>query len=1242
MNTGRSVCGGLKKTSIFNHLHLVVFVSAICVSASCDAAGLVAAWGDNTYGQCQIPNGLKNVKAVAAGYYHSIALKSDGTVVAWGDNTYGQSSVPPSLAGVVAIAANGYYNVALKADGTVVAWGYNDFGQTDVPAGLSNVIAISAGGAHSMELKADGSVAVWGVDYFGVTNVPPGLPDVIAIAAGGAHNLALRSDGTLIAWGGANNNGENNVPLGLSNVTAIAAGEAHNLALKADGTVVAWGYAEQGQTNVPPGLSNVVAIAAGTYQSLALKADGTAVIWGLDGWAVANPPSLKNVTALAGGYTHALALVSDGPIQILQNPVSQAVPYTSNVTFSVVATGQEPMGYQWLLNGQPVVASDRIAGIASNTLAISNAQLADAGDYTVLVTNAFGSVLSSNATLLVISPPFITGQSSSQSVRAGTDVSLWVAAEGTPLMSFQWLFNGTNLPGATDATLLLGNAQPAASGLYSLLISNAYGGIQSADILLTVNNSSPFIIRQPVGQIAPLGGTATISVSARGSLPLNYQWRFNGADLSGATNAALILGNLTYGQTGYYSVAIGNAFGATNSAKAFLSVVQTFVWGDSYGGLAPTNIPFGLTNAIAVAVGDRQVVALRADGTVVTWANNSFPPSWTNVPAGLSNVIAVAAGGGTSLALRTGGAVLAWGDNIYGKTNVPLGLSNVVAISASRTCCLALKPDGVVSAWGLSSQTNIPASASNVVAVAAGEYQCLALRCDGKVVTWGQNAAFPPPGLSNVIAIAAGGGNSSMALKRDGTVVTWGTQNGSVPQGLSNVVAIAAGTRNLALKADGSVVAWGSGPTAIPSGLANVFAVAAGAANPPVSVALVGNGSPAITIQPFSQVTAKGNTVQFHARAVGIQPMTFQWQLNGENLPGATNADLTIANIQGSATGDYQMVAANMLGVISSGIARLTVPFSTNLAASLNATNLVWDTWSVTNPPPAQFPQTRPASTWAAQIRETHDGNAAAQSGLIKDNQQSVLQTTITGPGTLTFWWKVSSEEGFDFLKFYLDELIVFPKTSISGETDWQQQSFAISSGTHTVRWSYAKDGSVSDGRDAGWVDEVTFTPPPPLIFAQPQNLTVSKGSYASFNVGVNGTGPFSFQWLRGGTNLIGATNGSLSLSNVRLADAGVYAARVTNAGGSMLSSNATLSVRVSPQKLSAPALLPDGSFVLTSRNADNTPVRLADLFDAQASTNLVDWITLTNVLTWANGSMRLTDPNAASFPRRFYRVMER
>src|ERR1035441_10336804 len=167
--------------------------NTITVPQTANPAGTVVAWGDNSYGQTNVPAGLNGVTAIAAGGSHTVALQRDGTVAAWGDNSYGQTTIPAGLSGVTAIAGGQWYTVVLKSDGTVVAWGDNQYGQTTVPPGLSGVTAIAAGGGHTVVLKSDGTVVAWGANgFFHQATVPVGLSGVTAIAAGYEHTVVDR------------------------------------------------------------------------------------------------------------------------------------------------------------------------------------------------------------------------------------------------------------------------------------------------------------------------------------------------------------------------------------------------------------------------------------------------------------------------------------------------------------------------------------------------------------------------------------------------------------------------------------------------------------------------------------------------------------------------------------------------------------------------------------------------------------------------------------------------------------------------------------------------------------------------------------------------------------------------------------------------------------------------------------------------------------------------------------------
>ena len=272
-------------------------------------AGSTVAWGKNNAGQINYPVDLTNTLSIAAGDFHSVAVREDGGVVQWG---HAWASVPANLTNAIAVAAGSQHTVALRSNGTVVCWGTNTLGQTNVPVGLTNVIAVAAGGNQSLALRQDGSVTNWGQTF---ATKPASVTNIIAIASGTNFHLALRSNSTVVAWG-LNNFGQTNVPAGLSNVVAIAAGGYHALAVKTDGTVVAWRLNANGQTNVPVGLSNVMAVAAGWKHSAALKNDGTVVCWGDNSNSQTNVPgSLNTVKLIAAGGDHTLAAIFSSLVQ---------------------------------------------------------------------------------------------------------------------------------------------------------------------------------------------------------------------------------------------------------------------------------------------------------------------------------------------------------------------------------------------------------------------------------------------------------------------------------------------------------------------------------------------------------------------------------------------------------------------------------------------------------------------------------------------------------------------------------------------------------------------------------------------------------------------------------------------------------------------------------------------------------------------------------------------------------------
>jgi hypothetical protein len=372
----------------FKFSSVVLLGVSLCTTS---AFSQITATGSNQHGQTTVPATAASAYDVAAGREFSLALVGDGRVIAWGYNSDNRATPPTDLAGVVELSAGIYHTLALKSDGRITGWGFNGNDILTVPSKLTEVLAVAAGGYHSLAVKRDGTVIGWGFAENGRTVAPSTLTDVIAIAAGRDHSVALKSDGTVVAWG-LNDHGQADVPVGLSGVVAITAGDNHTVALKADGKVVAWGQNSSGQCNVPVNLTGVVGIAAGAQHTLALKADGTVASWGSNANGQRNITG-NNIRAIAAAGYHSLAVRGTGPL-INQQPLSQTVLAGAAVTFSVGATGSG-LSYQWQFNGA------NIEGATSPVLSFNEAVRANAGIYTVKVSNGSGTTTSANAVLIV-------------------------------------------------------------------------------------------------------------------------------------------------------------------------------------------------------------------------------------------------------------------------------------------------------------------------------------------------------------------------------------------------------------------------------------------------------------------------------------------------------------------------------------------------------------------------------------------------------------------------------------------------------------------------------------------------------------------------------------------------------------------------------------------------------------------------------------------------------------------------
>lgn len=254
------------------------------------------------------------------------------------------------------------------------------------------------------------------------------------------------------------------------------------------------------------------------------------------------------------------------PPTIQQQPQSQTVNAGSDAVFKVGASSLGPLTYQWRFNGQNLAASNAPVLLLPAVLA------SQAGDYYVAISNAAGSVTSAVATLTVLTAPEILRPPHDQVGAVGTNITFSVAARSLAPLSFQWRFNGSDIPGATSSNLVLRNVQPPNAGNYSVVITNVAGLVTSPTVRLTVT-LPPIITSQPKDQVGVAGGTATFYVMAASAGPLAYQWRYENTELTNASANSLSLTNLSSAQAGQYSVVVSNVAGSVSSTPAWLTVL---------------------------------------------------------------------------------------------------------------------------------------------------------------------------------------------------------------------------------------------------------------------------------------------------------------------------------------------------------------------------------------------------------------------------------------------------------------------------------------------------------------------------------------------------------------------------------------------------------------------------------------------------------------------------------------------
>jgi endonuclease/exonuclease/phosphatase family metal-dependent hydrolase len=319
---------------------------------------------------------------------------------------------------------------------------------------------------------------------------------------------------------------------------------------------------------------------------------------------------------------------STNPPSISIQPLDRTVPAGSNVQFSVTAAGAQPLSYQWYFN-----TNNLITNATANTLTVTNAQLTNAGSYSVIVTNNVGSITSSVGILTVTNAaPTITTQPQPKVVFVGGNPTFSVAASGTEPLSYQWFFKTNNLiDGAVSNSLTVTNTQLTNAGAYSVIVSNSVGSVTSQVATLTVSigisptnivaqwnfNSASPDANTTTGSTLPSIGAGTASLI--GGVTATFAGGDASLDVGGGTD------NSGWNTASYPAQGTGNKtrgvqFNVSTSNKQHIAVSwssQSSNTGSKYGrlqystnGIDFIDFPFAFTNGTSFTAKTNSLIGL--------------------------------------------------------------------------------------------------------------------------------------------------------------------------------------------------------------------------------------------------------------------------------------------------------------------------------------------------------------------------------------------------------------------------------------------------------------------------------------------------------------------------------------------------------------------------------------------------------------------------------------------------------